>query len=101
MRVLKFGGSSVADGTRIRSVMDIVKAAAETQSSACTAVVFSAAAGVTDVLLAAAHNAAKGNDCFRIDLETLSERHFEIVRGIIPVNKQSSVIAEVKALHTE
>ena len=48
MKVLKFGGSSVADATRISAVMDIVCPAAE---GSRVVLVLSAISGCTDALL--------------------------------------------------
>ena len=49
MQVLKFGGSSVADATRISAVMDIVESALEKDR---VILVCSAISGCTDALLA-------------------------------------------------
>ena len=49
MQVLKFGGSSVADATRISAVMDIVEAALARDR---VILVCSAISGCTDALLA-------------------------------------------------
>ena len=76
MRVLKFGGSSVADGDAIRSVASIVAA-----QSGATVVVVSALAGVTDALVGLANAAASGADCRR-DLDALELRHAAIARTI-------------------
>ena len=47
MKVMKFGGSSLADAQRIRSVASIVRE----QKSGETAVVLSAMKGITDLLI--------------------------------------------------
>ena len=57
MRVLKFGGSSVADAERMKCVTDIIARAAGTDR---VAVVLSAMKGVTDLLISAARKAAEG-----------------------------------------
>ena len=49
MQVLKFGGSSVADATRMSRVLDIVLAAAEKDR---VILVSSAVSGCTDALIA-------------------------------------------------
>ncbi len=57
MVVMKFGGSSVGDGQRIRNVAGIVGAFAEREGT--PAVVVSAMQGVTDALIRAAEAASR------------------------------------------
>lgn len=57
MRVLKFGGTSVADAERVRGVIEIVRGRA---ARGPVAVVVSAQAGVTNHLIDLAHAAARG-----------------------------------------
>lgn len=52
MKILKFGGSSIANLERIKNVLSIVKKASEDDQ---IAVVFSAFGGVTEDLLKCAH----------------------------------------------
>ena len=66
----KFGGSSLADATRIRHVVDLVLARDERQI-----VVVSAMQGVTDALIALAQKAARRDEGWRGDLAALRERH--------------------------
>ena len=68
MKVLKFGGSSVADGERIRSVTEVISQAA---SADRVAVVLSAMKGVTDLLISAARKAEEGSDGFKTILENI------------------------------
>lgn len=96
MNVLKFGGSSVASGDRIKNVIEIIK-----RSPSPLAVVFSAVATVTDSLLAAANKAARADTSFETDLLNIADKHLQIVREVISLQKQSLVIAQVKALHNE
>ena len=58
MRVMKFGGSSVADRAQIEKVLAIVRARA---SEGRVVVVSSAHKGVTDALVGAATRAAAGD----------------------------------------
>lgn len=59
MKVLKFGGSSLADATRYLSVKDIVLSTHETTGAA---VVLSAPKGVTNALDSLCHQASLGQD---------------------------------------
>jgi bifunctional aspartokinase / homoserine dehydrogenase 1 len=71
--VMKFGGTSVADADCIRKVTDIVRDALEKQS---VAVVVSALAGVTDLLVEAGRCAGAGErDTVSRIFETLRDRH--------------------------
>jgi bifunctional aspartokinase / homoserine dehydrogenase 1 len=72
LRILKFGGSSLATPERVTAVCELIAAAA---ARGPVAVVVSAFGGVTDSLLAAAGAAARGEDDYRGALEALAERH--------------------------
>jgi homoserine O-acetyltransferase/O-succinyltransferase len=71
VRVLKFGGTSVADAPRLGQVARIAAAAARCDR---VAVVVSALAGVTDALVRAVEDAAGGRP-WRDALALLAERH--------------------------
>ena len=60
MRVLKFGGTSVANAQRFVSVSDI---AMNTSMQIQTALVLSAPAGVTNILVSMVKSALAGSDC--------------------------------------
>lgn len=92
MKVLKFGGSSVATPTRIRSVIEILKP----YLSGEIAVVFSAFGGVTDDLIAISRLALESNQQYRQKSEQIEKRHLEAVRELITIQKQSSILAHVK-----
>jgi aspartate kinase len=74
MRVVKFGGSSVADAARMRHVAAIV---AELRAQGPVAVVVSAMAGATDALLRAGQSAITGDAHLPEQLEVLAQRHYE------------------------
>lgn len=60
MRVLKFGGTSVADAQRVINVSEI---AINTSIQVQTALVLSAPAGVTNILVSMVKSALAGSDC--------------------------------------
>lgn len=93
MKVLKFGGSSVANPERIKSVIGILLAYIEKEK---IAVVFSAFGGVTDSLIQLSTMALAGDVGYKVQLEQLEKRHLEAVRELVDIQKQSSVIAQVK-----
>jgi len=81
VRVMKFGGSSVADAARIRAVIAIVVDAAVSDR---VLLVFSAMKGITDQLLSVADDAANGSATFGEQCEEIRKRHLDVVRELIP-----------------
>src|SRR5687768_14598940 len=92
MKILKFGGSSVATPARIQSVIAIIKPYLASE----TAIVFSAFGGVTDQLIRISKLALEGNLEYKQHMEELQKRHLETVRELIGVQKQSGILAQVK-----
>jgi len=95
MRVLKFGGSSLATPDRVRGVVRLVGEAA---SMGGVAVVVSAFGGVTDDLLRSARRAAERDEGWRDELAALRERHREAVAELAPEGERAALAAEVDAL---
>jgi len=93
MQVIKFGGSSVANAENINKVVAIVEQALKKDK---TVVVVSALGGVTDTLISSAATAAEGNEKYKEILTQIEQRHLELVKGLIPVTQQSSVLSMVK-----
>jgi len=81
MRVLKFGGSSVADAHRIARVVEIVAAA---RSEGPVVAVVSALGGVTDELVALTGGACTGIDPEPGVWSRLRERHTEALQALAP-----------------
>ena len=84
-RVLKFGGSSVADATAMSRVLDIV--GAETAKGRVV-LVSSAISGCTDGLLACAAGDVSG-------LAVLQERHLAIVKRLFTGDERADATAEI------
>ena len=77
MKVLKFGGTSVGLAENIRIVKSIV------DSQNCDViVVVSALGGITDKILTAARNAAKGSGDFHHDLYEIKSRHQDVIKEL-------------------
>src|SRR5579859_578308 len=72
MLVIKFGGSSVANGERILAAARIV---ASHRQGAQVVVVVSAMAGVTDALIEVAEHALNGCEVWREELAEIEQRH--------------------------
>ena len=85
MKVLKFGGSSVAEPERIRGIVDILKeyyAAGDHFT-----VVFSAFGGVTDSLIEMSQLAARGDDRYGQLFQSFAERHQRSIRELLTDDK--------------
>lgn len=93
MKVLKFGGTSVATSENIKKVISIVK---ESSYKDNIAVVVSALGGITDVLLDAGNLACSGNEEYQLKFKNIEDRHLQAIRELVPINSQSSVIGHVK-----
>ncbi len=81
MKVLKFGGSSVAKPERIQGVIDILKD--YYQSGESFTVVFSAFGGITDSLIQMSTLAAKGDEQYEVFFEQFHTRHMEVANALI------------------
>ncbi len=93
MKVLKFGGTSVADAQNIAFVKDIVSK----NKTDKTVVVVSAFGGVTDVLLHTAELASNQDSAYKVSLKELEDRHLTTVKALIPIIAQSKVLSKVKS----
>lgn len=80
MKVMKFGGSSLADSDRIRGVAEIVRTAAQDEP---VAMVLSAMKGVTDHLISAARSAELGDRSYRDALDELRRRHHDTIADLM------------------
>jgi bifunctional aspartokinase / homoserine dehydrogenase 1 len=92
MIIVKFGGSSVATAARIKHVIEIV----QQKLPDTITLVFSAFGGVTDQLIQCSQLALTGNLEYQAELAKLSDKHMGIVRELISVTRQSSILAQVK-----
>jgi len=93
MKVLKFGGTSVANAQNILLVENILKKEASKNK---IIVVVSAFHGVTDQLIQAAENAAQKDENYTQVIKDLEEKHLNSVKELIPVLEQSSWLSFVK-----
>jgi aspartokinase/homoserine dehydrogenase 1 len=84
MKVLKFGGSSVANSENIQKVLAIVATESKNHK---IAVVVSAFGKTTDKLLAAANSALVDIQITKEILETIKAVHYQIIDALIVKNK--------------
>ena len=84
MKILKFGGTSLADPERVRRATRLVREAAGDPGTGVRAMmVVSAFGGVTDGLQAAAAAAARRDKAYRRILSRLTARHREAARELV------------------
>lgn len=93
MKILKFGGTSVANSQNIQLVEKIIKQEASQHN---IVVIVSALHGVTDILLQAADNASVKNEEYQPMLKKAEEKHLNLVKELIPVLEQSSLLSFIK-----
>lgn len=96
MQVLKFGGSSVADATRMSAVLDI---AARAMEKGQVVLVSSAISGCTDTLLEI--GASSDKDSRRQLAQGLWARHHEIIRRLFTGAEREEAKLEIDALFEE
>ena len=87
MKVLKFGGSSVATPEAIEQVRKIVE-----HTASPMVIVVSALGGVTDQLIALSHEATKGDDKYLVALEQLHQRHCDMVQAVVEKAEQPALL---------
>lgn len=103
--VLKFGGTSVGNGERIRQVAQIVARQAQQHVEDFPAVVVSAMAGVTDQLLRITRSititAAETEECAR-DIEALKRKHLDAAVVVARTSQeQAHLLAELEEAFAE
>ncbi len=88
MKVIKFGGTSVASSKSLKNVFSIIENQKEN-----TIVVVSALGGITDLL----HDFISSKGKSSVDhLKEIEERHLEIIHGLSKVENQSSLLSFLK-----
>jgi bifunctional aspartokinase / homoserine dehydrogenase 1 len=97
-KVIKFGGSSVANPERIRDVASIVLEAAKKER---VIVVVSAFQGVTNQLLECAQLAERGNKEFQSIYKKIVKRHTTTLKVLHNGRPPKNVVAHVQVLLSE
>ena len=91
MKVVKFGGTSVANAANIQKAISIVK-----KDGKPSIVIVSAFSGVTDLLFQAGALAEESNDAYLEIIKDLENQHLNTVRELLPVTTQSHCLSVVK-----
>ncbi|MGG5210992.1 bifunctional aspartate kinase/homoserine dehydrogenase I [Chryseobacterium sp. MIQD13] len=93
MKVLKFGGTSVANAQNILLAENIIK---KESLQDRIIVVVSALHSVTDSLIKAAEYASLKDENYTPIIKDLEEKHLDLVKELIPISAQSSWLSFVK-----
>lgn len=96
MKVLKFGGTSVGTVKSLTHVKRIVESEEEP-----VIVVVSALGGITDMLIATARMASKGDTSYLQNYAKIIERHNDVINGMVPKDKLLDVHSIVDPLLEE
>lgn len=91
MKVLKFGGSSVASAQAIEKTYLVVS-----KIETPLIVVVSALGGITDQLIEALKLAAGKDESYKTCLKGIEDRHLQAIRELIAPSEQSGLIAQIK-----
>jgi len=90
MKVLKFGGTSVANAESLSNVLKIVQ-----KQKGPAAVIVSALGGITDLLMEMLSSAQSGKQEYRKGFLEIETRHMNIIT-FVPIGNQSAIISFLK-----
>lgn len=91
MKVLKFGGTSVANAESLSNVLKIIQ-----KQKGPTAVIVSALGGITDLLMEMLSSAQSGKQEYRKGFLEIETRHMNIIKTFVPIGNQSAIISFLK-----
>ncbi len=94
MKVLKFGGTSVANAQNIQLAINIVNNKAKEDK---LAVVVSALSGVTDMLLTASQKAAHKDESYKTSIEEIKQKHFDTIAVLIDSANQNQLLIKINS----
>ena len=96
MRVLKFGGTSVANADNIKKVANIISTNKDKKI-----VIVSAMSGVTNQLLAIGAAASNADESYKNIITDLLDRHLNETKNLLPITNQSACLSMVIQLFNE
>src|SRR3989338_5785289 len=99
MKVMKFGGTSVAHASNINKVIDIVLEAKKGREN--IVVVVSAFSGITDDLIMLANLASKGDTKYEIIFKAICGRHDQAIKELIDAKNESMVSKKISEKYSE
>jgi aspartokinase/homoserine dehydrogenase 1 len=95
MKVLKFGGTSVANAQNIKLVLDIIQNQAKQDQ---LIIVVSAFSKITDLLQLSSLTAASNDESYKGILVDIENKHLDAVRDLILVHEQSGLLSHIKRI---
>ncbi|MDP2585937.1 MAG: bifunctional aspartate kinase/homoserine dehydrogenase I [Candidatus Levybacteria bacterium] len=99
MKILKFGGSSVANAENIRKVIQIISESSKKVKDLI--IVVSALGGVTDNLIKIASLASEKDSAYKKLLEDVVDQHNQAIKKLIKPKSQKSILAKIEKKHDE
>jgi aspartokinase/homoserine dehydrogenase 1 len=90
MKILKFGGTSIANQSCINNVIDIVK-----NETNCVVVV-SAISGVTNLLITCMSKAKDGDLKFKLEIDDIFKKHIDIINQFNSKNDEHELVFFIK-----
>jgi aspartokinase/homoserine dehydrogenase 1 len=97
MNILKFGGTSVGSSEGIQTLINILK---DTDRAEQPVIVLSAMHGVTNLLQEMAEKAKVAEE-YSEELKVVEEKHFEVVKKLLPASAQNPVFTKLKIYFNE
>ncbi len=99
MKILKFGGSSVANAENIKRVIQIISKSLKRDRGLI--IVVSALGGVTDNLIEMASLASVQDEEYKKMLEALTKQHNEAIKKLVSSKSRKSVLSEAQKKYNE
>ncbi len=99
MKILKFGGSSVANSENVQKVLAIIAEAAKSRQDLI--IVVSALGGVTDNLIKAAGLAAQRRPAYRVIYKKICAQHSQVIKQLISTKVRPKVLAQTRQKYRE
>ena len=94
MKILKFGGTSVANANNIKLVLKIIESTSKEDQ---LVIAVSAFSGVTDLLVLAATNAAEKDNNYKTIYSQIENKHHEAIKELIPLNLQEGLFTIINS----
>ncbi len=95
MKILKFGGTSVANAQNSKLVLDIVQ---KKSNETALVIVVSAFSGVTDLLVLAASKASEKDTIYKEIITEIETKHLNAIKELIPISAQSALLSHIKRI---
>ena len=94
MKILKFGGTSVANANNIKLVLKIIESTSKEDQ---LVIAVSAFSGMTDLLVLASANAAEKDNTYKTIYSQIENKHHEAIKELIPLNLQEGLFTIINS----